>query len=193
MRYLRTVHEKLEKWARLGSRTLKNGTRLIGHVPHVAPEAWLHQVFPPIKEEDLKRLERELPVPLPTDLRDFLLVNNGLNIFSTTLSIDGARPRVNIRKGDAAWQPFNILTPNTFERPQDAEPSFLFVGGYRWDGSKVYIDVTNNKVFRCSVDSARPLNKWGTFPEMLVAECDRIASLFDETGRKKDPDKPTTP
>ena len=192
MEYHTAVRNIVERWRHLGSRTLENGTQLIGHVPHVAPEAWLHNLFAPLTKKEIGKVEKELSCSLPDVFAEFLQIYNGLDLFSSTLSIYGLRKNYN-RQGDDVWQPFSISDPNLYERPKDAKPSQLFIGGYNWDGSKLYLNMETGEVIRCSKQSVRPLNHWSDFPCMLLSETERIAKLFDESGREIRPDEPTIP
>lgn len=192
MKALEKVLPILEKAKTLGERVLPNGSRLICHVPHVAPEAWLHAVYAPLLERDIISLEKQIRRPIPPVFKEFLKVANGIQIFSCSMSIDGLRANF-ARTGDAVWQPFSIVTPNTIERPKDAQESFFFIGGYEWDGSRLYIDSKTSKVFRSESGTAKPINEWNNFEEMLVTETIRIALLFDDQGRRIDPREPTTP
>jgi hypothetical protein len=190
MHYLQETFAVLKQADRLGSRVLENGTRLIGHVPHVGPEAWLHKIFAPISDRQIDELENDVAIKLPEVFRDFLTLTNGLSMFSGNLSIYGLRSSWE-RTGDAAGQPFSIVTPNTVERLVNAKKSFLFLGGYRsGKGYYLYIDTNDLAIYRCSRQSAIPLQKWNSFPEMLVCETTRLAALFDERGRRIDPTQP---
>lgn len=191
-RHFEKVLQVVDQARRFGSRTLADGTLLAGHVPHVAPEAWFHQVFPPLSEADVVQLEREiLRRAIPPAYRAFLTgCSNGLRLFSGSLSLYGLR-RNYIRTGDAVWQPFAIETPNLYERPRDASNSCFFIGGYNWDGSRLYIE--GEEVFRCSRRSAEPLDRWEGFWDMLLRETERLSMLFDENGRERDSSVPTTP
>jgi hypothetical protein len=168
----------------LGTRTTVMGARLVGHAPHVAPEAYLHVIFPPLNEADLDALEAEVGRPLPIDYRAVLRLANGLSLFSGSLSIYGRRTS-SARTGDAARQPFSATTPNKFERPRGLTEDAVVVGGYSDDGSLVYVGATG-EVCRCSRDSASPLNRWRDLPAMLTHESNRLATCFDETGRLRD-------
>jgi hypothetical protein len=190
--YLERVQRTLSGFRQLGERTLSDGTMLIGHVPHVAPEAWLHAQFPPLREDQLREVEAAVGRSIPPGFAAFLLEMNGLSLFSDALSIYGLRSNFS-RAPDAVWQPYSIATPNTFERPVDAPTAAVFVGGFDYDGSLLYIDAPRSVVHRCSRDSAKPLNTWSTFSKMLTSETERIAKLFDATGRQIDPDVPTCP
>ncbi len=192
MDYLNRVWRILESYSHLGERTLANGTRLIAPAPHVAPEAWLHQIFAPIDDQGIARLESDLGGPLPDEFTQFLMRNNGLGIFSYSISIFGLRTSF-ARTGDAVWQPFSLLTPNIRERPRDAKASFCFMGAYRDDASLLYIDTTDHQVYRCERHSAKPLNRWDDFSTMLESETERISQLFDLEGRPFDPHALKTP
>lgn len=182
----------MESYGHLGQRTLPNGTRLIGHVPSVAPEAWFQCIYHPLRIEEIKYVEEDVGSPVPVVFSTFLQKCNGLSLFSYSLSIYGLRKSFS-RTGDAVWQPFSIKTPNIDERPRYSQPSFFYLGGYRLDGSLLYIDTISHKVFRCKRRTAKPLNQWPTFEVMLESETERLSSLFDNEGHLLNPDQPTTP
>ena len=181
----------IEKAKSLGFRVLENGTQLVGAVPHVAPEAYIHKVFAPLSENQILYLEGAvLKRSIPASYKELLAHCNGLSLFSGSLSLDGYRKSYT-RHGDEVWQPFAIETPNLIERPADAERDAFFVGGYKADGSVLYI--LEGKAYRSPRRSAKPLNEWNNFWEMLLSETRRLAELFDETGRKTNPNLPVTP
>ena len=186
-----TVLQVIEQSRQFGFRQLANGTRLYGHVPHVAPEAWLHQVYAPIVEQDVISLEERIGLPIPSELRQFFQLANGVGLFSVSLSIYGKRTSY-VRTGDDAWQPFCIVTANTLERPTHAKTSQLVVGGYRADGSLLFLDLEDGKVFRTKSRSKKVLNLWKDFWTLLLEETRRLSGLFDDKGHKLS-DGPTTP
>ena len=100
------VAKKLEVYTNLGLKVLSDGTKLIGHVPHVAPGAWLHKIFGKTSEKELLSVETFLLGEIPETYASLLLQMNGLNIFSETLSLFGVRR--NYDRSDP-WQPFDIL------------------------------------------------------------------------------------
>src|SRR5262249_11829522 len=154
------------------------GTWLVGHAPHIAPEAWLHVVFPGLVEDDLNKLVVRLGKPIPDEYELFLRLANGLDLYSSSISFSGLR-RNYARNSLDVWQPFDILTPNLLERPADSRESHFFIGGYKYDGSQLYIDSISGQTHRCLRKSVRPLNTWRSFRDMLLAEAMRVASLFD--------------
>ena len=101
------IIKPLFQWKHGGERLLENGTKLICRVPHIAPEAWLHIIYPKIEITSLSEIEKELSIPLPDDFKEFLLTTNGINIFSDSLRIYGKRNSY-VRKGDDAIQPYDL-------------------------------------------------------------------------------------
>jgi hypothetical protein len=192
MDYLDRVISIMESYRHLGERVLDNGTRLIGRVPHVAPEARLQLVFAPLTAADIAIVEEEIGMTVPGVFSEFLQRCNGIRLFSDRLNIDGLR-RSFARSGDAVWQPFSIRTPNVDERPRGALDTFFFVGGYGADGSRLYIDSSDMRVYRCKQRDAKALNEWPSFQVMLQSEAERLATLFDHEGRRIDSSQPTTP
>lgn len=190
--YLGRVIQLIKPFASLGERVLNNGTQLIGSATHIAPEAWLHIVYPPLTLSDVLHLESTVGKTIPPVFCNFLQNCNGLYLFSGRLSIDGLRKSFS-RSGDDAWQPFSIFTPNIEERPKHSKPSFFFIGGYGSDGSLLYIDDSDLRVYRCTSKSAKPLSSWPSFEVMLESEALRLRELFDTHGRQIDPNLPTIP
>jgi hypothetical protein len=194
MDFLRQLIGGLEKqYSGLGVRELENGARLIGHVPHVAPEAYLHSVFPGLDPQGIKRLESDIEHKLPGSLKTFYAQHNGLDLFAGSLSIFGLRDPFMEGEAGEVGQPFSMATPNVDERPADADDNIVFLGFYDWDGSLLYATPTSPKIFRCSRESAEPLNTWPNLEAALTAEIKRLGELFDKDGAKRDEDAPTAP
>ena len=192
-KYTEFIDNIVSRYKHLGSNKLVNGTELIGHVPHIAPQAHLHILFCPLNNEEIEQMTNMLGLKiLPSNLIEFYSKFNGISLFSDSINIYGLRNNFN-RGIEDVWQPFSILTPNKLERIKDSKKEYLYIGGYRYDGSKIYLDTISNKVYRCSRESSKPLNTWENFGIMLLSESKRIDLLFDENGRKLNPRIPTTP
>jgi len=182
----------LKSYNCLGERHLEDGTLLIGHAPHIAPQAWLHCIYPPLSDKELCDLENELNESMPDSYRLFLKNTNGLNVFNTTFNLYGLRKNYK-RDVVSVWQPFDILTPNRLERPGNAKRNFLFIGSYNWDGSLLYIDRNFGNVHVCNRDDSTSLFQWANFDEMLDSEIKRVVTLFDDKGKTYNEDKSTLP
>jgi hypothetical protein len=165
---------------------------MFGHVPHVAPEAWFHILFPPLDADNLDDLERSIRRPIPRSYRDLLTATNGLHLFGGKITLSGRRRDYSRKPG--VRLPFDLADPNVHERPPAADPSWFLFGFYREDGSRAYLDPTDGHVYRGTRDLAQPrLNQWISLDAYLEQEVDRMTSLFDERGRQLDKARPTTP
>jgi hypothetical protein len=185
--------ELVFKFEKLGIRKISNGAILIGKAPHIAPEAWLNELYPTLNEVDIAELESELNKKIPIVYKNFLIeFSNGLSILNATFSLDGLRGNYD-RTTDGSRQPFSLITPNIYERPKNAKSNFFFIGGYNWDGSHLYIDTETNFVHYCKRWDATSLYQWSSFDEMLYSEIERIYKLFDEEGKEINEDVTTTP
>lgn len=172
------IKRKILKLNYLGEERLIDGTVLIGKAPDIAPKAWLHKMFPPLNEDEINSLEELLDTSIPAQYREFLMnFSNGLKLYIDTFSLEGYRKRQD-RSIESVWQPYSIVTSNKLERLQDSKDSFFYIGSYSWDGSLLYIDKENNKVYRCSNKSSIPVNSWNTLIEMLSSEIDRLDNLY---------------
>lgn len=190
--YDQQIYDALLDWGKLGCRTAANGAVLIGHVSHVAPEAWLHELYPPLSQSEISDAEVDCGVSFPESYRHFLLCTNGAKLFSGSIAIFGKRISY-VRSGDDVWQPFSIVTPNRVERPREAMTYHLFVGSYKYDGSHICIDTRDGRTFRSARGTIQQMTEWASFQAMLRGEVARLASHFDSTGRRIDADRPTTP
>jgi hypothetical protein len=188
-KYITEVVSQAESF---GMRILPNGVRLIGHIPHVAPEAYFHVIYPPLSDKDIEDIEEAIGRSLPSALKLFYNNTNGIKLFAYSLSIDGLRKSFD-RIGDDAWQPYSIITPNTIERPHDVDHDLVFFGGYRWDGSMLCMSPHSSVVYRLSRETAIPLNVWSCFDEMIINEVNRLSNIYDSKGYKLDCNMPTTP
>lgn len=193
MKYFEELRKQIFKFEGLGVEISQLGATLIGKAPHIAKYAWLNKLYPVLDMQKILELESELGMEIPEEYKIFLTqFSNGLNIFVATFSLDGYRKDMD-RSIEGSRQPFSILVPNLKERPKNAKDNYFFIGGYNWDGSKLYIDTETGKVHYCAEWDAISLYEWNSFEEMLISEVKRITSLFDEKGVVIDEDLHTTP
>lgn len=184
--------EFLYNYDYLGKSVLEDGTTLIGKAPHIAPQAWLHSIYPGLSNKEIDDLQDDCNHIIPDSYRKFLLTTNGLGVFNTTLSLYGKRKN-HIRTVANVWQPFDIVTPNTIERPKNARHDILIIGSYSYDGSKLYIDNITQQVHLCERYDAASLYVWESFEAMLSSEVKRLMTLFDKEGKKIVRGKSTLP
>ncbi|MFV0505705.1 MAG: SMI1/KNR4 family protein [Bacteroidales bacterium] len=193
MSYFDTVLEYILPFKENGYKELDNGARLFGHAPHIAPEAYCHELFMVLGENDIDLLETEIKAIVPESYKSFLLnYSNGLRLFVRCLSLYGLRKQQG-RDLVADAQPLDLQTPNGWEKPKNAQTNHFFIGGYGCDSSKLYMDVDTGKVHYCARRDATSLYEWESFEYMITEEIKRIFSLFDNKGVRLVSSKETLP
>jgi hypothetical protein len=186
------VMKAMNQAAAFGTATSDNGAHMFGHVPHVAPEAWFHILFPPLDEAELADVEGSIRRPIPAPYREFLRTTNGLHLFSGSLALYGRRRDYSRRVSIVL--PFDLGVPNLRERPRASDPTWFIFGFYDEDGSRAYIDPGDGRVYWGSRDMTRSrLKAWASLDAFLAHEVSRLSGHFDDRGRQLDPSRPTTP
>lgn len=183
----------LMRFSHLGVTHSKNGALLIGKAPHIAEFAWLNVMYPCVTEAEVCDLEKRLGVAIPEVYKDFLMnVSNGFDIMNCTLALHGCRTSYD-RSDLDSWYPFNLEDVQKYERPKNATPEMFFLGTYEYDGSKLYLNTLDDKIYYCDRYDATPLKAWDSLSAMLTSEIERIFGLFDADGRIFSRMAPTTP
>ncbi|MFZ5353644.1 MAG: SMI1/KNR4 family protein, partial [Bacillota bacterium] len=193
IREYESILKKLERWENGGIKILDNGAKLICHTPHIAPKAWLHEIYAKIENHEIDEIEKKLNVKLPEDLISFLKCSNGINIFSDSLSIWGFRSSY-VRRGSEVSQPYDLIALNQ-ERKGEMPENWLIFGSYSWDGSLMLYDLGqgNSKVYRCDNNAEEIIQEWDSIWSWLSIEVERLSQLFDSKGIKHDRRMPTIP
>jgi SMI1 / KNR4 family (SUKH-1) len=177
----RTILEVIERASAFGYRETKQGVKLYGSVPHVAPHAWFHAIPQGLSDQQISELGRDLFVTLPAAYVDFLRVMNGAHLFSTALSLFGVRPAAG-RDIDSAFLPFDIVVPNGVERPKGLRDAMIVIGFYKFDGSHAVLDTSTGRVQRIGRDGVAR-KSWSSFAEFLGNEVLRLDALHDSEGK----------
>jgi len=187
------LKEIIYSYKHLGEKIVsETGAHLIAKAPHKGSEAWLFALYPGLANDEISQLENSINIEFNEDYKDFLRQINGFHFLVNVFSMDGLRRNYK-RTGDSIWQPYDIITPNTIERPKNSPPHYLYIGGYNWDGSSLCMDTKTDKVYRCKRWTSEILNTWENLEDMLSSEPQRLIKLFDDSGKKIDPERPTIP
>lgn len=181
MDYLDKIVKIAERWLPLGEVVYDDGTRIIGHAPHIAPEAYLHEFFPGLVGGEFEVMEMFLRRPVPAPLRKLYKRFNGFRLFVGELDIFGIRRNYDRNLHDGR-QPFDIQDSNIHERPRRTPEDIVFFAFYKDDGCELSMSPDGPEVY------ATPMGKWKikrTWPDLetcLLSEVERLATLFDAQG-----------
>ena len=178
------VVRTMSKWSPKGEKLLSNGVRLICPTPHVAPEAWLHVLYPPLPPGKIEGMEKNLGVPLPDDFKDFLRRTNGLKMFSYHISIWGVRKNM-ARTGDEAWQPYDLVNHNfDTERPDNSPKDVVYFADADDGGTWCFFEYTGDsyRVGKTGRHNFHPDSYWSDFGSWLLDEIRSQESFFNSNG-----------
>jgi hypothetical protein len=180
------------EYEHLGCKTMKNGAKLFGKVPHFGERAYLHATYPPCPEKGIREIETAVGMKLPAAFKQFLSLSNGLEVFFGTLSIFGWRKDFKRTEEAVQSQPYSIITPNTVERPTWLGEKHWIVGSYNWDGSPVSFE-EGSRIRVREPETGELVCEWKTFNDFLKTEAVRIREFFDTDGKEIDEDANTLP
>lgn len=178
------VTRTISKWSQKGEKLLSNGVRLVCPIPHVAPEAWLHVLFPPLTKPEIEEVERNLRAPLPDDFKDFLRKTNGLHMFAYNISIWGVRKNF-ARSGDEAWRPFNLISHNDeADRPSGSPEGVIYFANADGGDTWCFFEFNKNGYIVGKTDrhNFRSIGNWPDFATWLLDEIESVEILFDSEG-----------
>jgi len=183
----RQLREIIDPWAKLGSRQYLNGTLRIGHVPHIAPEGYLHRLLPPITKCDMEDLQDAIGIEFPVSLSNLLFLHNGLSLFDLHVTIEGRRTSYRRSDMDAMMeQPYDMVLPNTIERPDSAPDELIFIGSLGDERQPVVMWPDGSiSLWDTGTDGATASIYADVF-DLLVKEAHKAQLLFDSKGRRFD-------
>ena len=191
MEYVRYIQALIKEQKALGAVEGEVVSKY-GHIPLIAPEAYNIYTFAPLTEERLALLERVLNREVPKQYKIFLtLFSNGMHIFHRCLNLYGLQGSINRDLGIQG--PFDLSTPNVYERPSNADSNCFFLGSYSYDGSLLYIKDDVSTVYYCARRDATPIKEWTSFSDMLIEEIQRLKSLHNADGILKSTRRSTLP
>lgn len=184
----KTFDQLLSKYSHLGKKYIEEtGATMIGHAPHIAPEAYLNMAFEPLSKEEISQLEGRLHEIIPDPYKDFLMnVSNGATV-CCELFLYGYRRYSDKDKGIIyVFEPYDLEDINCRDWITKPSPNMFFFGSYDWNGDELYMDRESLEIVLCSTPDLTPLYKWKSFDDFLQEEVNRLYTMFDENGVQLD-------
>lgn len=149
-----------------------DGRLRVGHAPDRGPISPLHILYPPLDAEQIEEGEERLGRRIPADYAKFLRKANGLDAFAESFQLFG------LRLESGGGQPSSLANPNLRERPEGATEAMFFFAFYDWDGSLLYLDEDDGRVYRTEREAVEPQNGWDSIAKAIHGEFFRLAELF---------------
>lgn len=156
----------LEAASNAGDSMNEMGTRLIGHMPSIAPSAYVHVVYAPMASGELRELRGRFGRPIPDQYEDFLTCANGLSLFTGVLRVLGYVPAKRRASTGVYNYPTNVIIPNVTARLGGLAREAVVVG-WRQAGNCYFAIEKDETVVRLG---SSPVESWACFKTWLTAE-----------------------
>ena len=172
-------------WGHLGESLSTSGTIRIAHVPHVAPKAWLHRLYPGCPVAEIDDAERRMRRPVPLAWRHTLEDHNGLHLFVAGLFLYGVLAGGLVTRSSEDPQPFSLEGPNCESRPRGGvlAPDDFVIGGASVGTARRYLLCEDNSFAIVTKDGSRLLSRWESLGELLMSEYEATRRMYDREGR----------
>lgn len=176
--------ELRDRYDKLGCVQGENGSYLTGHVPHVAPLAYLCVRYPSLDDDAIGKVEAEAGRHIAEPYRQLLGHMNGASLLGVSLH-GGVFGSVD-RSGVGIGQPISIRYQNAVERPDYIPQGHLGIGainGERRSQGHLYLTSTGQvEMYNAHFDLIGA--RWVSLSEFLSEEFSRRISLFDDEGKE---------
>lgn len=183
------ITEAISSWKHLGYQRFPNGTELVGHVPHVAPEAWFHKVYAAKESFDVRKYYGG-EVNRINEYSYFDIFNefNGINLFSGAFYLFGNRENYNRDWKVAIAQPWDFSNGlHSNEEYGIPEYAIIIGGSHSLPDGIYFFETIGGNI--SAVDRSIPgkiMYKWPNMENFLNREISRLCKIFDADGRPTD-------
>lgn len=164
--------------------TFIDGGVVLCHTPFVAPQAYLHTIYPVLAPAQFEQVEGTIARTLPEDYHGFLrLVGNGARLYN--LSLYGLVGQLRRDATDPLGQPISLRYGNLVERPLGLQEDAVAIGGMvGWSSRGLLIMQPGGEVLLIHpLDSNDVAARWPDLDGMLHDEIARLSGLYDSKGR----------
>ncbi|MEL7164608.1 MAG: SMI1/KNR4 family protein [Pseudomonadota bacterium] len=173
-----------ERYDPLGSVEGANGAYLTGHVPHVAPSAYLCTRYAGLDDNGIRDAEKEAERNIPEPYKELLHHMNGARLLG--VSLFGLVGRSVDRSGVGIGQPITLWYQNAVERPDYIPEGHLGIGAINgaWASQgHLYLAATGEvDLYNAQFDMIG--TRWSSLVEFLEDEIPRRFSIYDDEGRE---------
>lgn len=174
-----------DRWDKLGYLETDGCAFATGHVPAIAPHAYLCRLYAGLSDAGLDDAEAECERYLPQTYRDFLKSFNGATIMG--ISLYGATGGQNLRVAEGVGHPISIRYQNAFYLRPEFIPAGHFglgaMNGPWYSQGHLYL-TSAGEVELINRDHNLIAARWPSFTVFLEQEVLRQMSRYDEAGQE---------
>ncbi|MGB3147038.1 MAG: hypothetical protein WBA91_04690 [Paracoccaceae bacterium] len=178
-----------QRYDPLGSVDGENGAYQTGHVPLVAPRAYLCTRYAGLDDHGVRDAENEAERYMPEPYKELLRHMNGARLLG--VSLHGGIGRSVNRSGAGIGQPISICYQNAVERPDYIPDGHLGIGAMNGEWSSqghLYLASTGEvELYYAKFNMIGA--HWPSLADFLGDEIPRRFSLYDDEGREVEKSK----
>jgi len=176
---IRTIRETFERRKGIGHISQKNGTQLAGHLPNIAPKAYLHELYAGVTNKMINKLESDLNKKIPPELKSIYYEFNGFSFFHAGINLFGTVVGQQFNLDERL--PYSLVNGNLpIKTPPQTTEEILYIGTYGLDSSLVYIDTTTGNVHRTKRNRLDKLASWDSVSHWICVELPRLDAFYAE-------------
>jgi hypothetical protein len=165
----------LDSWSDSADQVNEYGTKLIGHEPTIAPNAYRHVIYSGLSPDYMAEFQSRSEQPIPEQYLNLLAVANGMLLFNGSIRVLGYVPLTRSGPNRIHNYPPSVTASNTYGPLTKAAEGNFIVGFYKEDGSYVYVDLSG-QVARFDYGGDRgSIGQWESLSSWLVTEIERLS------------------
>jgi len=179
--FLNRLLEILDKYRDLGEIVFPNGTMSIGKIP--GKEKWfLCHIYGKLNLEQIKELSSWSKTDIPSHLKKFYAICNGMTLFSGHFGIYGFRGQAPDNMPNYQPTPFFTAQRNAYLAVINAPHDAIFIGGCYF-GYGFYLTPRAETVYAYKSPDATSIEQWPTIEAMVLDVAERLSRWFDENAQ----------
>jgi len=182
---LAALRKRLAPWEHVGFRVWKTGALVYGNLETGRINGWLHVVFPPIPEGNMKRVTDEV-----TFIKDYGYLNilggiNGAMLCSGMLELYGVHATGSALRGPGIL--FDIFAENVnFTRHVERHDGLVFGSAMFAPVMRLYIETRTGEILSVDEETSDIAHRWPDFDTFFWGEIDRLEGHLKPDGHVVD-------
>lgn len=184
--YFPNFVRELGKYSQSGFLVDDNKVVKICHLPRVAPNAWLHTIYPSVDPQLIVKVKTLLRVELPQEYQNFMRFCNGATLFHTFVEIWGL---TTAKRPDSANPAFDLVVENKKRILNGIQHhNTIMIASYSY-GDTIHIEISpmpseSAHVLLLDKSEGNILQEWSSLSEWLDYEMTEGRMQYDYAGNE---------